>query len=56
MKGPNCVPKAHSSTFLKFKILNIRNSDLETFKLNIGQMFATLLKFTGVAYKKDLVF
>ena len=37
MKGPNCVPKAHSSTFLKFKIpkiLNIRNSDLNTFKLN----------------------
>ena len=40
MKGPNCVPKAHSSTFLKFKIpkiLNIRNSDLKTFKLIVGQ-------------------
>ena len=40
MKGLNCVPKAHSSTFLKFKIpkiMNIRNSDLKTFKPNLGQ-------------------
>ena len=38
MKGPNCVPKAHSSTFLKFKIpkiLNIRNSDFKTFKTDV---------------------
>ena len=50
MKGPNCVPKAHSSTFLKFKILKIlkiRNSDLKTFKLKtVGiQVLMSMMDF-----------
>ena len=51
--GGNSAQYLCCKVFHNWSIINIR--ERKSYLIN-GNMFATLFKFTGVAYKKDLVF